>query len=43
MDAYSLSEQEAFRRIQQYSMAKRKSIRVVAESIIEAAKKRTRK
>lgn len=42
MDAYSLSEQEAFRRIQQYSMAKRKSIREVAESIIEAAKKKTR-
>lgn len=41
MDAYSLSEQEAFRRIQQYSMAKRKSIREVAESIIEAAKKKT--
>jgi two-component system, response regulator PdtaR len=42
MDAYSLSEQEAFRRIQQYSMAKRKSIREVAESIIDAAKKKNR-
>jgi two-component system, response regulator PdtaR len=42
MDAYNLSEQEAFRRIQQYSMAKRKSIREVAESIIEASKKKTR-
>lgn len=42
MDAYNLSEQEAFRRIQQYSMAKRKSIREVAESIIDAAKKKTR-
>ncbi len=42
MDAYGLSEQEAFRRIQQYSMAKRKSIREVAESIIEAAKKKTK-
>ena len=42
MDAYNLSEQEAFRRIQQYSMAKRKSIREVAESIIEAAKKKPR-
>ena len=42
MDAYNLSEQEAFRRIQQYSMAKRKSIHEVAESIIEAAKKKTR-
>lgn len=42
MDAYNLSEQEAFRRIQQYSMAKRKSIKEVAESIIEASKKKTR-
>lgn len=42
MDAYSLSEQEAFRRIQQYSMAKRKSIREVAEAIIDASKKKTR-
>jgi len=42
MDAYNLSEQEAFRRIQQYSMAKRKSIRQVAEAIIEASKKKTR-
>ena len=42
MDAYNLSEQEAFRRIQQYSMSKRKSIRDVAESIIDAAKKKTR-
>ena len=42
MDAYNLSEQEAFRRIQQYSMAKRKSIREVAESIIDASKKKTR-
>jgi response regulator NasT len=42
MDAYSLNEQDAFRRIQQYSMAKRKSIREVAESILEAAKKKTR-
>jgi response regulator NasT len=42
MDAYNLSEQEAFRRIQQYSMAKRKSIKEVAETIIEASKKKTR-
>ena len=40
MDAYNLSEQEAFRRIQQYSMAKRKSIREVAEAIIDASKKK---
>ena len=42
MDAYNLSEQEAFRRIQQSSMAKRKSIREVAEAIIDASKKKTR-
>ena len=42
MDAYNLSEQEAFRRIQQYSMAKRKSIREVADAIIDASKKKTR-
>lgn len=37
MDAHGLTESEAFRRIQQYSMAKRKSIREVAEAIIRAA------
>ena len=42
MDAYNLSEQEAFRRIQQYSMAKRKSIREVAEAIIDASKRKAR-
>jgi response regulator NasT len=40
MDAHSLSESEAYRRIQQYSMAKRKSIREVAEAIVEAATKK---
>lgn len=40
MDTYSLSESEAYRRIQQYSMAKRKSIREVAEAIVEAATKK---
>jgi response regulator NasT len=40
MDAYNLSENEAYRRIQQYSMSKRKSIREVAEAIVEAATKR---
>lgn len=39
MDAHGLSESEAFRRIQQYSMNKRKSIREVAEMIIHAATK----
>lgn len=42
MDAYQLTEQEAYRRIQQYSMSKRKSIRDVAEAIISAAGKKTR-
>ncbi|MBP2651135.1 MAG: pdtaR [Firmicutes bacterium] len=40
MDAYGLNENEAYRRIQQYSMAKRKSIRDVAEAIILAATKK---
>jgi response regulator NasT len=40
MDAYSLNESEAYRRIQQYSMSKRKSIREVAEAIVEAAIKK---
>ena len=37
MDAHGLTESEAFRRIQQYSMAKRKTIKEVAEAIIRAA------
>lgn len=41
MDAYQLTEQEAYRRIQQYSMSKRKSIREVAELIINSARKKT--
>lgn len=40
MDAYNLSENEAYRRIQQYSMSKRKSIREVAEAIIDSATKK---
>ena len=39
MDAYNLTESEAYKRIQHYSMAKRKSIREVAEAIIRAALK----
>jgi two-component system, response regulator PdtaR len=39
MDAYNLSESDAYRRIQQYSMAKRKTIKEVAESLIRAALK----
>lgn len=41
MDAYNLSETEAYRRIQQYSMSKRKSIKEVAEAIVGASKKKT--
>ena len=40
MDAYNLNESEDYRRIQQYSMSKRKSIREVAEAIVEAATKK---
>lgn len=39
MQVHNLSENEAYRRIQQYSMSKRKSIREVAEAIIAAATK----
>ncbi len=39
MDAHGLTENEAYRRIQQYSMAKRKSIREIAEAIVRAATK----
>ena len=38
-EAHGLTENEAYRRIQQYSMNKRKSIREVAEMIINAATK----
>ena len=37
MDAHGLTESEAYRRIQQYSMAKRKSIKEVAQAIVAAA------
>ncbi len=40
MDAYNLSEAEAYRRIQQYSMIKRKTIKEIAESIIRSAGRR---
>lgn len=39
MDAYNLNESEAYRRIQQYSMVKRKSIKEVAEAIIRSVLK----
>lgn len=37
MDTHNLSENEAYRRIQRYSMAKRKTIKEVAQLIIDAA------
>lgn len=40
MDAYGISEGEAYRRIQQYSMAKRKTIKEVAEAILRSALKK---
>ncbi|ORT99455.1 two-component system, regulatory protein [Anaerovibrio sp. JC8] len=39
MDAHNISESQAFSRIQKYSMAKRKTIKEVAEAIIRAATK----
>ena len=39
MDAHNISESEAFNRIQKYSMAKRKTIKEVAEAIIRSATK----
>ena len=39
MSAYNLSEQEAYRRIQKYSMAKQKTIKEIAEAIIRSATK----
>ncbi|MFA6849626.1 MAG: response regulator [Selenomonadaceae bacterium] len=39
MDAYGLNESEAYRRIQQYSMTKRKTIKEVAESIVRSVLK----
>lgn len=36
MDAHNISESEAYRRIQRYSMMKRKAIKEVAEAIVRA-------
>ncbi len=40
MDAHGLNESEAYRKMQQYSMAKRMSIKEVAQAIVKAATKR---
>lgn len=39
MDAYNITESEAFRRIQKYAMSKRKTVKEVAEAIIRQATK----
>lgn len=39
MDTYRLSEAEAYRRIQQYSMIKRKPIKEIVSAILKASKK----
>lgn len=40
MTAHHITEQEAYRKMQQYSMAKRITLKALAESIIKAAEKR---
>lgn len=40
MDAHGLNESEAYRKMQQYSMAKRMTIKEVAQAIVKAATKR---
>lgn len=42
MDLYHVSEDEAYRRLQQYSMKKRTSLRRVAEAVIASAAKQKR-
>ena len=43
MTAHGMTEQESYRKMQQFSMAKRISLKELAESIIEAAEKRKSK
>ncbi len=40
MDAYGLTESEAYRRIQRYSMKKRRTIKEVAEAVVRSATKK---
>ena len=40
MKAYNISEEEAYRRIQRYSMMKRKSIKEVAEAVVRSGVKK---
>ena len=39
MDLYHIPEHEAYRRLQQYSMKNRKSLKAVAEAVIASAEK----
>lgn len=43
MDIYKISENEAYRRLQQYSMKNRKSLKAVAEAVVESALRRKEK
>ena len=43
MTAHGMTEQEAYRKMQQFSMAKRISLKELAESIIKAANNRKSK
>lgn len=40
VDIYSISENEAYRRLQQYSMKKRKSMKEVAQAVVKSAMNR---
>lgn len=40
MELYKISEQEAYRRLQQYSMKKRRSLKSVAEAVVASAEQR---
>lgn len=42
MELYHVTEQEAYRRLQQYSMKNRKSLRSVAEAVVASAQKMER-
>ena len=43
MDVYKISENEAYRRMQQYSMKNRRSLKNVADAVIESALRRKNK
>ena len=43
MDVYKISENEAYRRLQQYSMKNRRSLKNVADAVVESALRRKNK